>query len=138
MVGPALIRAWHSPLLTRAHQYILLCYQSKTKIIIKKKNTVKRCRKLHGESNCPSPPFCIHSAFSYMFFCRWFHTLYSAFAGLQACRHGWVGAFSSAPGFCCFPACLGDLSISLLADLPHSFERLPRTACKSSTGDSNA
>ena len=57
---------------------------------------------------------------------------------LQACRHGWVGAFSSAPGFCCFPACLGDLSISLLADLPHSFERLPRTACKSSTGDSNA
>lgn len=114
-----------------------ISYLSKTKIIIKK-NTVKRCRQLHGGLIVPPLTFCIHSVFFllYVFWQMVPHII------VCICRHtgmgGWEMHYSSAPGFCCFPACPGDLSISLLADLPHSFERLPYTACKSSTGDSNA
>ena len=85
-MGPALMRAWHCPLLTHAHQYILLSYQSKTKTIILKNHS----RKLYGESNCLSLPFCIHSVF---FLLRVFFLQMIPHIILCLCRHEDMGGW---------------------------------------------
>lgn len=77
--------------------------------------------------------------FSFTKFLHIVPDVYCAFTNL--CVRGWLGGGGilykcSAPGFCFFIAYHGDLSLP--AELPHSFERLPIAAGKSSAGNSNA
>lgn len=94
----------------------------------------KRCRRLYGKKQLSLSivhpfPVSFPEAATFTNFLHVVADLESACIYRHACVVGWeVGVYytdCSAPGFCCFPAYLKDLSLSLPTELRHSFEGLP-------------
>lgn len=80
---------------------------------------------------CTHPVFFPRGNYFYQFLARRSRLIFSIYERVCVVGRGAgdiLNTYCSVPGFCCFTAYLGDLSVSLPTELPHCFERLPHSS----------